>query len=146
MHAPYTRRAPSSLIHTFSHLPAQDITAIDTPSQHRLDSISRILTVRLHLTHPLYTLCTAPGLPLYAYTIPSTLNFHAIYRPSQGVRYNIPVIIWLPERYPMHAPLVYVTPTPNMVIKHNHSCVDASGQVGAAAVAESVPARLSWYC
>lgn len=39
------------------------------------------------------------------------------------------MIIWLPERYPVHAPLVYVTPTPNMVIKANHSCVDASGQV-----------------
>ncbi|KAI8467154.1 MAG: UEV domain-containing protein, partial [Monoraphidium minutum] len=47
----------------------------------------------------------------------------------QGVKYNIPVIIWLPERYPMHAPLVYVTPTPNMVIKHNHSCVEPQGQV-----------------
>jgi hypothetical protein len=49
------------------------------------------------------------------------------------VKYNIPVIIWLPERYPMHAPLVYVTPTPNMVIKQNHSCVDPSGQVRGAA-------------
>jgi hypothetical protein len=48
----------------------------------------------------------------------------------QGVKYNIPVIVWLPERYPNNAPLVYVTPTPNMVIKHNHSCVDPSGQVG----------------
>ena len=47
----------------------------------------------------------------------------------QGAKYNIPVIVWLPERYPVHAPLVYVTPTPNMVIKANHSCVDASGQV-----------------
>lgn len=26
----------------------------------------------------------------------------------QGVKYNIPVALWLPERYPLQAPLAYV--------------------------------------
>lgn len=45
----------------------------------------------------------------------------------QGVKYNIPVAIWLPERYPLAGPLAYVVPTPDMVIKPRHSFVDASG-------------------
>ncbi len=45
----------------------------------------------------------------------------------QGVKYNIPVAIWLPEQYPLAAPLVYVVPTPDMVIKPRHSFVDPSG-------------------
>lgn len=46
----------------------------------------------------------------------------------QGVKYNIPVAIWLPERYPLAPPLVYVVPTPDMVIKPRHTFVDASGE------------------
>lgn len=45
----------------------------------------------------------------------------------QSVKYNIPVAVWLPERYPLAPPLVYVVPTPDMVIKPRHSFVDASG-------------------
>jgi hypothetical protein len=47
----------------------------------------------------------------------------------QGVKYNIPVVIWLTDKYPQSAPLIYVTPTPNMVIKQNHSFLDPSGMV-----------------
>eukprot|EP00197_Chlamydomonas_leiostraca_P016157 CAMPEP_0202860114 /NCGR_PEP_ID=MMETSP1391-20130828/1960_1 /ASSEMBLY_ACC=CAM_ASM_000867 /TAXON_ID=1034604 /ORGANISM="Chlamydomonas leiostraca, Strain SAG 11-49" /LENGTH=642 /DNA_ID=CAMNT_0049539249 /DNA_START=110 /DNA_END=2038 /DNA_ORIENTATION=- len=47
----------------------------------------------------------------------------------QGNKYNIPVVIWLPERYPYEAPLPYVVPTPNMVIKGGHPYVDRNGQV-----------------
>lgn len=47
----------------------------------------------------------------------------------QGAKYNIPVLIWLPERYPSQAPLVYVTPTSNMIVKIGHSFVDPSGLV-----------------
>jgi hypothetical protein len=47
----------------------------------------------------------------------------------QAHKYNIPVVIWLPERYPVQAPLVYVTPTPNMIIRPGHPYVDASGLV-----------------
>lgn len=47
----------------------------------------------------------------------------------QGAKYNIPILIWLPERYPTQAPLVYVTPTSNMIVKIGHSFVDPSGLV-----------------
>ena len=46
----------------------------------------------------------------------------------QGVNYNIPVAIWLTEQYPQQAPLTYVVPTPDMIIKPRHSFVDASGE------------------
>ena len=45
----------------------------------------------------------------------------------QGVKYNIPVAIWLSEQYPLAAPLAYVVPTPDMIIKPRHSFVEASG-------------------
>ena len=37
--------------------------------------------------------------------------------------------IWLPEGYPRSSPIVYVVPTPDMIIKPNHSFVDRSGIV-----------------
>lgn len=37
--------------------------------------------------------------------------------------------MWLPERYPTQPPLVYVTPTSNMIVKIGHSFVDPSGLV-----------------
>ncbi|KAK9828078.1 hypothetical protein WJX81_000655 [Elliptochloris bilobata] len=46
-----------------------------------------------------------------------------------GTKYNIPVRVWLPEGYPRVAPLAYVVPTPEMVIKPHHSFVEPSGQV-----------------
>ena len=48
---------------------------------------------------------------------------------NQGVKYNIPVSVWLPEGYPRYPPIMYVLPTPDMVIKPQHSFVDASGVV-----------------
>ena len=50
----------------------------------------------------------------------------------QGVKYNIPVSLWLPERYPHVAPIMYVVPTPDMIIKPRHAFVDASGVVSSA--------------
>ena len=50
----------------------------------------------------------------------------------QGVKYNIPVSLWLPERYPNVAPIMYVVPTPDMIIKPRHAFVDASGVVSSA--------------
>lgn len=47
----------------------------------------------------------------------------------QGVNYNIPIIIWLMESYPRHAPCVYVNPTRDMIIKRPHSHVTPSGLV-----------------
>ncbi|CAM6091122.1 unnamed protein product [Calypogeia fissa] len=47
----------------------------------------------------------------------------------QDVKYNIPITMWLLEAYPRICPLVYVTPTRDMIIKPRHPCVDASGMV-----------------
>ena len=47
----------------------------------------------------------------------------------QGVKYNIPVTVWLHDHFPRASPLVYVTPTKDMIIKPQHACVDASGAV-----------------
>jgi hypothetical protein len=44
-------------------------------------------------------------------------------------------MVWLPERYPLQSPLVYVCPTPNMVIKSGHSFVDPSGLVHSPCIA-----------
>ena len=52
----------------------------------------------------------------------------------QDVKYNIPVALWLPERYPEEAPMLYVVPTPDMIIKPRHSFVDSSGVVRTASV------------
>ena len=61
----------------------------------------------------------APSLLTLPVLLPSAL--------PQSVKYNIPVAIWLPERYPLAGPLAYVVPTPDMVIKPRHTFVDASG-------------------
>ncbi|BBN20228.1 ESCRT-I complex subunit TSG101 [Marchantia polymorpha subsp. ruderalis] len=47
----------------------------------------------------------------------------------QDVKYNIPIVLWLLEAYPRNCPLVYVTPTRDMIIKPRHTYVDASGMV-----------------
>ena len=47
----------------------------------------------------------------------------------QGVKYNIPIQVWLPEAYARQPPIMYVVPTSTMIIKPSHSFVDASGVV-----------------
>lgn len=47
----------------------------------------------------------------------------------QDVKYNIPITMWLLETYPRQPPLVFVTPTRDMIIKPRHANVDASGMV-----------------
>jgi ESCRT-I complex subunit TSG101 len=59
----------------------------------------------------------------------------------QGVKYNIPVQIWLPEAYARHPPIMYVVPTSTMIIKPNHSFVDASGVVSSPYVRNWTPGR-----
>ncbi|XP_057776587.1 protein ELC-like [Salvia miltiorrhiza] len=61
-------------------------------------------------------------------TVP--MDFH-------GVTYNIPVLIWLMESYPHHAPLVFVNPTRDMIIKRPHPFVSPNGVV-------SIPYIHSW--
>lgn len=38
----------------------------------------------------------------------------------KGVSYNIPLIIWLPENFPLQPPCCYVTPVGGMKIKPRH--------------------------
>ena len=59
----------------------------------------------------------------------------------QGTKYNIPVQIWLPEGYARQPPIMYVVPTPTMIIKPNHSFVDASGVVLSPYVRNWIPGR-----
>jgi ESCRT-I complex subunit TSG101 len=46
-----------------------------------------------------------------------------------GNNYNIPVTIYFDPPYPNQPPRVFVTPTPDMVIKPNHRSVDMNGRV-----------------
>ncbi|KAF8691849.1 hypothetical protein HU200_040253 [Digitaria exilis] len=46
-----------------------------------------------------------------------------------GASYNLPAVIWLPEPYPRAPPLVFLSPTRDMVIKPHHPLVDRSGLV-----------------
>ncbi|KAG6404420.1 hypothetical protein SASPL_136666 [Salvia splendens] len=54
-----------------------------------------------------------------------------------GASYNIPVLIWLVESYPSRAPLVFVNPTRDMIIKRPHPFVSPNGIV-------SIPYLNSW--
>ncbi|KAK1661933.1 hypothetical protein QYE76_050092 [Lolium multiflorum] len=56
-------------------------------------------------------------------TIPMTHGGHV---------YNLPAVIWLPEPYPRAPPLVFLSPTRDMLIKPNHPLVDRSGLVAGA--------------
>ncbi|KAL4179648.1 hypothetical protein AMTRI_Chr13g121130 [Amborella trichopoda] len=53
------------------------------------------------------------------------------------VVYNIPAVVWLVESYPRLPPLVFVTPTRDMIIKRAHPNVNPSGLV-------SVPYLQHW--
>jgi len=47
----------------------------------------------------------------------------------KGAQYNIPVTIWIGEKYPLVPPTCYVTPTKDMRIKSKHRHVDMHGMV-----------------
>lgn len=47
----------------------------------------------------------------------------------RGATYNIPILIWLPLKFPMEPPKPYVTPTATMIIKKGHRHVDMNGVV-----------------
>ena len=47
----------------------------------------------------------------------------------EGAQYNIPVNVWLPEAFPLAAPLCFVTPDQSMGIKPRHAHVDQQGAV-----------------
>ncbi len=44
-----------------------------------------------------------------------------------GASYNIPVAVWVPLAYPAVPPVVYVTPTADMIVKPRHRHVDSAG-------------------
>ena len=46
-----------------------------------------------------------------------------------GGRYNIPTTCYAPSDFPSAPPTWYVTPTREMVVKANHACVEADGEV-----------------
>jgi len=46
-----------------------------------------------------------------------------------GTTYQTPLAIWLPEQFPTRGPIVYVTPTPGLVIKDRHRHVSKDGMV-----------------
>ena len=48
--------------------------------------------------------------------------------PYKGSSYNIPVAIWVLDTHPLHAPICYVKPTPDMQIKVSQN-VDQNGKV-----------------
>ena len=47
----------------------------------------------------------------------------------RGNQYNIPVVMWIPARYPNECPKCFVAPTKDMIIRRNHSNVDRSGNI-----------------
>ncbi len=48
--------------------------------------------------------------------------------PFRGTNYNIPVHIWVLDTHPLHAPMCFVTPTPDMQIRVSRH-VDHNGRV-----------------
>ncbi|GFR44116.1 hypothetical protein Agub_g5278, partial [Astrephomene gubernaculifera] len=46
----------------------------------------------------------------------------------QGAKYNIPIVMWLLERYPFNPPQIFVVPTSNMIIRAGNF-VNPSGEV-----------------
>lgn len=65
------------------------------------------------------------GRLLHLFKAEGTIPIH-----FQGVKYNIPIEIWLLDKYPYQAPWVLVVPTQNMVVKQGHPYVDRNGTVG----------------
>lgn len=47
----------------------------------------------------------------------------------RGVKYNIPVEIFLPPGYPSHPPICYVRPSAGMILKENHKHVGSDGKI-----------------
>ncbi|KAK9787367.1 hypothetical protein WJX73_002163 [Symbiochloris irregularis] len=95
---------------------------------HLIDLIQEFPTLRVQTQHYTHTNGSVVELLMAEGTLPMYYS---------GVKYNIPVQLWLSEHFPHRAPIVYVVPTPDMIIKPRHSFVDASGIV-------STPYILQW--
>lgn len=57
-----------------------------------------------------------------------------------GASYDLPAVVWLPERYPRCPPLVFLSPARGTVLGTDHPLVDRSGLV----VAAAAPYLRSW--
>ncbi|CAI5735052.1 unnamed protein product [Hyaloperonospora brassicae] len=55
----------------------------------------------------------------------------------RGNQYNIPVELWIVEKYPMASPVCYVRPTADMMVKPGHKHVTSDGFV-------EIPYTLDW--
>jgi ESCRT-I complex subunit TSG101 len=97
-----------------------------TLRQHLADLLSEFRT--LHPSVQTYT--QVDGRAVKLLRAQGTLPMY-----HQGHKYNIPVAVWLPERYPSQAPQLFVEPTPDMMISTNHAFVDASGGVRSSYIA-----------
>ncbi|KAH9560325.1 hypothetical protein CY35_06G099700 [Sphagnum magellanicum] len=94
------------------------------------------LTIRQHLLHAIQEF---PGLQvktaIFTHNDGRTSNLlqadGTIPMCYQDVMYNIPITMWLLESYPRNCPLVFVTPTRDMIIKPRHPYVNPSGMVSA---------------
>ncbi|CAK9878457.1 unnamed protein product [Sphagnum jensenii] len=94
------------------------------------------LTIRQHLLHVIQDF---PGLQvktaIFTHNDGRTSNLlqadGTIPMRYQDVMYNIPITMWLLESYPRNCPLVFVTPTRDMIIKPRHPYVNPSGMVSA---------------
>ena len=49
-------------------------------------------------------------------------------RNLRSLIYNIPIALWILDTHPVHAPICYVKPTPDMQIKVSHA-VDGNGKI-----------------
>lgn len=100
------------------HAVADTVMAALLCTRLRLHACEARVTPPTHLLPLATPLCSSVELLVAEGTVP----MH--YR---GAKYNIPVQVWLPERYPLAAPIAWVVPTPDMMIKPRHSFVDGSG-------------------
>lgn len=56
-------------------------------------------------------------------------SFNLHFLLSTGNTYNIPMRVMLMEDYPASAPLIYVTPTSNMIFGKNVPYVNSRGKI-----------------
>lgn len=122
--------------HPASEFLAQVLTRKGTPDDLPYTN-EAVWTIRQHLLDavqdfPSLTLKTQKYTHTDGRTVPLLMADGTLPMYYQGVKYNIPVSLWLPDRYPNVPPIMYVVPTPDMIIKPRHAFVDASGVVSSA--------------
>ncbi|KAG2437077.1 hypothetical protein HYH02_011336 [Chlamydomonas schloesseri] len=87
------------------------------------DHVSELQKVFPTLTTKLSEYHSNDGRLLNVLKVEGTMPIH-----YQNAKYNIPILMWLAERYPYNPPQVFVVPTANMIIRPS-AFVNPSGQV-----------------